>query len=192
MYMFIYICIYVYMYVCIYIYVHICIYIYIHIYIYIYIYIHIYIHMHIHIGFEEGNEKFVFSSKKLDKEPVVGNMQELNKSLEELLYSLKKNDLEIMSNINLGNENKNEKNDVLVNYENLNIADISDKLQVDMMNFQSYFNLKYNDEDELIKTQKERDVLMKTEGIFVYVHVLFLFIYMYIYIDIYIYTYTYI
>jgi hypothetical protein len=61
-------------------------------------------------------------------------------------------------------ENIEINNGVLVNYESLNIADISDKLQVDMMNFQSYFNLKYNDEDELIKAQKERDLLMKTEG----------------------------
>lgn len=95
-------------------------------------------------------------------------MKDLNKSLEELLYSLKKNDLEIMSNMNpgySGNLENNEFNDgVLVNYESLNIADISDKLQVDMMNFQSYFNLKYNDEDELLKLQKERDLLMKTEG----------------------------
>jgi len=43
------------------------------------------------LGFEESkNEKFVFSGMKPDGEPVVGNMQELNKSLEELLYSLKK------------------------------------------------------------------------------------------------------
>jgi hypothetical protein len=48
-----------------------------------------------------------------------------------------------------------------------------------MMNFQSYFNLKYNDEDELIKIQKDRDLLMKTEGICVYVHI---YVYVYIYI----------
>lgn len=90
-----------------------------------------------------------------------GNITEINASLEELLKSLNDGDKLIKiddKNINqniIENENKN---------ENQSILQITKKLEYDMTDFQSYFNAKYSEEDDIIKKQKERDILMKAEG----------------------------
>lgn len=111
-------------------------------------------------GGEDGLEKM-----NVKKEPQK-NLNELNSSLENLIISLKKNDEKTMEEIK-----KKNKNDGYSLYfgENDNgdygiISQIKNKLHVDMIDFESHFKSKHADEDELIKKQKERDVVMKAEG----------------------------
>ena len=84
-----------------------------------------------------------------------GNIKEINSSLEELLKSL--NDGDKVYQLNKKDENKNEN-------ENHTISQITKKLENDMIDFNSYYNTKYTDEENIIKKQKERDIIMKAEG----------------------------
>ena len=84
-----------------------------------------------------------------------GNIKEINASLEELLKSL--NDGDQVYQLNKEDENKNEN-------ENHTISQITKKLENDMVDFNSYYNTKYTDEENIIKKQKERDIIMKAEG----------------------------
>ena len=92
------------------------------------------------------------------------NIKDLDNSLETLLKSLNDNDKCVMENMRKKNH-ENAQISVNNGFENMNtISQITVKLQSDMMEFEAKYRARHNDEENLLKKQNERDIIMKAEG----------------------------